>query len=66
MSKRQIQTCGSSHPEDGYSFSIAFGDGPCMTLDGLTKEDIYEIASCALCMLPEKDYQNLITLKEKE
>ena len=67
MSKRQIQTCGSPcHPEDGYSFSIAFGDGPCMTLDGLTKEDIYEIASCALCMLPEKDYQNLITLKEKE
>ena len=58
--KKQIQTCGSCRPEDGYSFSIAFGDGPCMTLDGLTKEDIYQIASCAMCMLPEDEYQNLI------
>ena len=58
--KGQIQTCGSCNPEDGYSFSIAFGDGPCMTLDGLTKEDIYQIASCAMCMLPEDEYQNLI------
>jgi hypothetical protein len=58
--ERQIQTCGSCHPDDSYNFSIAFGDGPCMTLDGLSKEDIYEIASCAMCMLPEEDYQNLI------
>jgi hypothetical protein len=57
---RTIQTCGSCHPEDGYSFSIAFGDGPCMTLDGLTKEDIYQIASCAMCMLPEEDYRTLL------
>ena len=33
-----------------------------MTLDGLTKEDIYEIASCALCMLPEEDYDTLLKL----
>lgn len=59
----KIQTCGSCHPEDGYSFSIAFGDGPCMTLDGLSKEDIYEIASCALCMLPDEEYQTLIEPK---
>jgi hypothetical protein len=57
---KQIQTCGSCHPEDGYTFSIAFGDGPCMSLDGLTKEDIMEIASCALCMLPEEDYRTLL------
>ena len=58
--KEQIQTCGSCHRDDGYSFSIAFGDGPCMTLDGLTKEDIYQIASCAMCMLPEEDYRTLL------
>lgn len=57
----KIQTCGSFHLEEGYTFSIAFGDGPCMTLDGLTKEDIFEIASCALCMLPEEDYRTLIS-----
>ena len=60
MMKKQIQTCGSCHPDDGYSFSIAFGDGPCMTLDGLSKEDVYQIASCAMCMLPEEDYRTLL------
>ena len=57
----KIQTCGSYiEPDDSYTFSIAFGDGPCMSLDGLSKEDIYEIASCALCMLPDEDYRTLI------
>jgi hypothetical protein len=56
----QIQTCGGYNEDDGYSFTIAFCSGPAMTLDGLTKEDIYQIASCTLCMLPEDDYQNLI------
>lgn len=58
---RQIQTCGSYNAiDDSYTFSIAFGDGPAMSLDGLTKEDIYEIASCALCLLPEEDYRTLL------
>lgn len=57
---KQIQTCGCCHPDDGYSFSIAFGDGPCMTLDGLSKEDVYQIASCAMCMLPEEYYRTLL------
>jgi hypothetical protein len=57
--KRQIQTCGGYNEDDGYTFAIAFGDGPLMSLEGLTKEDIYEIASCALCLLPEEDYQSL-------
>jgi hypothetical protein len=56
-----IQTCGGYNPDDGYSFSIAFGNGPCMTLDGLTKEDIYQIASCALCMLPDEEYRTLLS-----
>lgn len=54
-----IQTCGGYNPEDGYSFTICFGDGPAMTLDGLTKEDICDIASCALCLLPEEDARTL-------
>jgi hypothetical protein len=59
---RQIQTCGSFIENDNhYTFSIAFGDGPAMSLDGLTKEDIYEIASCALCMLPEEDARTLLS-----
>jgi hypothetical protein len=58
--KKQIQTCGGYNPDDGYSFTIAFGDGPAMTLDGLSKEDIYEIASCAMCMLPEEDCLTLL------
>lgn len=57
----QIQTCGGYNPDDGYSFSIAFGEGPAMTLDGLTKEDIYQIASCALCMLPDEEYESLLS-----
>lgn len=50
---RQIQTCGGYNETDGYTFSIAFGDGPAMSLEGLTEEDVCQIASCALCMLPE-------------
>lgn len=55
---KQIQTSGS-YDGEFYSFNIAFGDGPCMSLDGLSKEDVYEIASCALCLLPEEDYLEL-------
>ena len=59
--KEKIQTCGGYNEDDGYSFTISFGqNAPCMTLDGLSVEDIYEIASCALCMLPEEEFQSLI------
>ena len=58
--KQQIQTTGGYNPDDGYTFAICFGDGPLMSLEGLTKEDIYEIASCALCMLPEEEYRSLL------
>lgn len=51
MSK--IQTCGGYNEDDGYTFAICFGDGPLMSISGLTEDDIYQIASCALCMLPE-------------
>jgi len=57
---RQIQTTGGYNPDDGYTFAMCFGDGPLMSLEGLTKEDIYEIASCALCMLPEEEYRSLL------
>jgi len=57
---RQIQTTGGYNEDDGYSFAICFGNGPLMSLEGLTKEDIYEIASCALCMLPDEEYKSLL------
>lgn len=47
----QIQTACTYNPDDGYSFIIGFHDGPAMTLSGLTEENIYEIASCAVCTL---------------
>ncbi len=59
--ERQIQTCGGYNEDDGYTFAIAFGNGPLMSLEGLTKEDIYEIASCALCMLPDEEYRTLLS-----
>lgn len=56
-----VQTCGShSELDNDYTFSIVFGNGPAMTLDGLSKEDIYEIASCACALLPEEDFRTLI------
>jgi hypothetical protein len=57
----KIQTCGGYNEDDGYTFSICFGKGPLMSLEGLTKEDIYQIASCALCMLPDEEYRTLIS-----
>lgn len=57
---KKIQTFGGYNLEDGYAFSICFGDGPIMSLNGLSKEDIYEIASCSLCMLPDEEYRTLI------
>lgn len=56
-----IQTCGSYNElDDSYTFSIAFGDGPAMSIDGLSKQDIFEIASCSLALLPEEDSRTLI------
>lgn len=53
-----VQTCGSfDESENDYSFSIVFGNGPAMTLDGLSKEDVYEIASCACALLPDEDFR---------
>jgi hypothetical protein len=53
-----IQTCGGFDGEV-YNITVAF-EKHAITLDGLTKEDIYEIASCAICMLPDEDYRILI------
>lgn len=58
-----IQTTGSYSPDDGYSFTVVPDSSPlALTLSGLTKEDIIEIASCALCLLPEEDAQALTPL----
>lgn len=49
--KGTIQTCGSYHPDDGYTLTIAFNNYHTMTLDGLTLEDLQEIKSCVDCMM---------------
>jgi hypothetical protein len=55
---RTIQTCGGFDGEV-YNITVAF-EKHAITLDGLSKEDIYEIASCAMCMLPEEDCRTLL------
>ena len=55
---RTIQTCGGFDGEV-YNITVAF-EKQAITLDGLSKEDIYEIASCAMCMLPEEDCRTLL------
>jgi hypothetical protein len=55
---RTIQTCGGFDGEV-YNITVAF-EKQAITLDGLSKEDIYQIASCAMCMLPEEDYHTLL------
>jgi hypothetical protein len=48
---RTIQTTGGYSPDLGYSLSICITDTHCITVDGLSKEDMLEIKSCVDCML---------------
>ncbi len=50
-----VQTCGSFNlNENLYSFSIAF-ENHCITIDGLSKEDMIEIKSCVDCLIDSQD-----------
>ena len=58
---RNIQTCGSSNPdEDEYSLTIAF-EKQAITLDGLSKDDVLELKSCIDCMLFEEENDGIGT-----
>ena len=50
---RTIQT-GGTMADGEYSLTIAF-ETHCITLDGLSKEDMLELQSCVDCMLFEEE-----------
>lgn len=52
MKLKTIQTCGS-YDQEFYSLTICFTDDHCITLDGLSQEDMLELKSCIDCMLIE-------------
>lgn len=47
-----IQTCGSRDSlTDEFSFSMAFGDGPALTFEGLTRAQVMNMRDCLDCMI---------------
>lgn len=47
-----IQTCGSHDSmTDEFTFSMAFGDNPAITFEGLTREQVVNLRDCLDCML---------------
>ena len=51
---RTIQTCGGFDGEV-YNITICFTDPHCITLDGLSKDDVLELKSCIDCILFEEE-----------
>lgn len=52
---RNIQTCGSHDSlTDEFSLSMAFGDGPALTFEGLTREQVINLRDCLDCMIWEE------------
>ena len=47
---RTIQTCGG-FDGDFYNITICFTDPHCITLDGLSEDDMLELKSCIDCLL---------------
>ena len=54
MKLNPIQTCGT-FDGDFYNITICFTDPHCITLDGLSYEDMLELKSCIDCMLMEDE-----------
>lgn len=51
MSERRLQATGGYNPEDDYSVSICFGDGPVMTLEFMTREEVEYLRDLFDCLL---------------
>lgn len=48
----EIQTCGSyDEMTDEFAFSMAFGDSPALTFEGLTREQVTDLRDCLDSML---------------
>lgn len=59
-----IQTCGS-HDEmtDEFTFSMCFGDGPALTFEFLTRDQVRNLRDCLDCMLwheQDSDYESVL------
>jgi hypothetical protein len=54
----KIQT-SASYDGECYTINIAFNQFHVMTLDGLGREDLFELASCITAMMPQDDLNQL-------
>ena len=60
MKLEPVQTCGG-FDGDFYNITICFTDTHCITLDGLSKEDMLQLKSCIDCMLFEEESDGIGT-----
>jgi len=54
----RISTSGS-YDGECYTINVAFNDFHIMILDGFSREDLFELASCITCMMPQEDLKKL-------
>jgi len=54
MKLKPIQTCGG-YDGEFYNITICFTDSHCITLDGLSHEDMLQLKSCIDCMIMEDE-----------
>lgn len=59
-----IQTCGSHDSmTDGFTFSMCFGDGPALSFEGLTRDQVMNMRDCLDAMLwheQDSDYEGVL------
>jgi succinate dehydrogenase/fumarate reductase flavoprotein subunit len=59
-----IQTCGSHESmTDEFTFSMCFGDGPALTFEGLTRDQVMNMRDCLDAMLwheQDSDYESVL------
>ena len=59
-----IQTCGSHDSmTDEFTFSMCFGDGPALSFEGLTRDQVMNMRDCLDAMLwheQESDYESVL------
>lgn len=51
MSERRLQATGGYSPADDYSASICIGDGPMITLEFMTREEVEYLRDLFHCLL---------------
>jgi hypothetical protein len=54
----RIET-SASYDGECYTINVAFNDFHVMTLDGLSREDLFELASCVTALMPQDDFNKL-------